>query len=105
MELEKLKQILEATLMVANGPLSFDRLNGLFAEDGDRAPSREQLRTALEELENDYHHAGIELVQVGSGYRFQARADVAEWVNRLWDEKKPRYSRDLRAIPRRRPRF
>jgi segregation and condensation protein B len=95
MELEKLKQILEASLMVANGPLSFERLNALFAEDGERAPSREQLRTALEELENDYHHAGIELVQVGSGYRFQARAEVAEWVNRLWDEKKPRYSRAL----------
>ena len=95
MELEKLKQILEAALMVAGGPVSFDRINQMFADDGDRAPSREQLRTALEELENDYHHAGIELVKVASGYRFQARADVADWVNRLWEEKRPRYSRAL----------
>jgi len=95
MELEKLKQILEASLMVANGPLSFDRINQLFIEDGDGAPSRDQLRTALEELENDYHHAGIELVRVGSGYRFQARSGVSDWINRLWDERRPRYSRAL----------
>jgi len=95
MELEKLKRILEAALMVAAGPLSFDRIVQLFAEDGDAAPSRELLRTALEELENDYHSSGIELVKVGSGYRFQARAEVADWVNRLWEEKRPRYSRAL----------
>ena len=46
MELEKLKQILEAALMVAASPVSFDRLHQLFNGDGDDAPSREQLRTA-----------------------------------------------------------
>ncbi len=95
MEPEKLKQILEAALMVAASPVSFDRLHQLFNEDGKAVPSREQLRTALEELENDYHNCGIELVQVGSGYRFQARAEVAGWISRLWDEKRPRYSRAL----------
>ena len=95
MEPEKLKQILEAALMVAASPVSFDRLHQLFSEDGKAAPSREQLRSVLEELENDYHNCGIELVQVGSGYRFQARAEVAGWISRLWDEKRPRYSRAL----------
>lgn len=95
MELEKLKQVLEAALMVAATPVSFDRLVQLFSEDGDNAPSRDRLRTALEELENDYHHSGIELVKVASGYRFQARAEVAEWISRLWDERRPRYSRAL----------
>lgn len=95
MELEKLKQIIEAVLMVAATPVSFDRLNQLFNDDGEERPSREDLRTALEELENDYLSCGIELVNVGSGYRFQARAEFAEWINRLWDEKNPRYSRAL----------
>ena len=95
MEIEKLKQILEAALMVAASPVSFDRLHQLFSEDGDLAPTRDQLRSVLEELENDYHHSGIQLVQVGSGYRFQARAEVADWISRLWDEKRPRYSRAL----------
>ena len=70
MELEKLKQIIEAVLMVAATPVSFDRLNQLFNDDGEARPSREDLRTALEELENDYLSCGIELVNVGSGYRF-----------------------------------
>jgi len=95
MELEKLKQIIEAVLMVAATPVSFDRLNQLFNDDGEARPSREDLRTALEELENDYLSCGIELVNVGSGYRFQACAEFAEWINRLWDEKNPRYSRAL----------
>ena len=95
MELEKLKKIIEAVLMVAATPVSFDRLNQLFNDDGEARPSREDLRTALEELENDYLSCGIELVNVGSGYRFQARAEFAEWINRLWDEKNPRYSRAL----------
>lgn len=95
MEPEKLKQILEAALMVAASPVSFDRLHQLFNEDGKTVPSRDQLRTALEELENDYQNCGIELVQVASGYRFQARAEVAGWISRLWDEKRPRYSRAL----------
>lgn len=95
MELEKLKKIIEAVLMVAAAPVSFDRLNQLFNDDGEARPSREDLRTALEELENDYLSCGIELVNVGSGYRFQACAEFAEWINRLWDEKNPRYSRAL----------
>lgn len=95
MEVEKLKQIIEAALMVAAAPVSFDRLHQLFGEDGVAAPTRDQLRTVLEELENDYHNCGIELAKVGSGYRFQARAEIAEWINRLWEEKQPRYSRAL----------
>jgi segregation and condensation protein B len=95
MELEKLKQIIEAALMVAAAPISFDRLNQLFTDDGKDRPTRENIRTALEELENDYHGCGIELVEVGSGFRFQARAEVAPWINRLWEERNPRYSRAL----------
>ncbi|MFT5417914.1 MAG: segregation and condensation protein B, partial [Gammaproteobacteria bacterium] len=95
MDLEKLKRIVEAVLMVAATPVSFDRLYQLFIEDGDEKPSRDNLRAALEELEIDYDNSGIELVQVGSGYRFHARAEVATWINRMSDEKNPRYSRAL----------
>lgn len=95
MEIEKLKQILEAAIMVAVTPVGFDRLCQLFDDDGNEAPSREAVSTVLEELENDYRYCGIELVQVASGYRFQARAEVSEWISRLWDERRPRYSRAL----------
>ncbi len=81
--------------MVAASPVSFDRLYQLFSDDGEQAPTRERLRSILKELENDYYHSGIELVHVSSGYRFQARKEVAGWISRLWDEKRPRYSRAL----------
>ena len=66
----------------------------LFEEDED-PPKRDKVRRTLEELEVDYENAGIELVQVASGYRFQARAAVAPWMNRLFEERRPKYSRAL----------
>ena len=38
---------------------------------------------------------GYELKRVASGYRYQVRQELAEWVSRLWEEKPPRYSRAL----------
>ena len=32
---------------------------------------------------------------MASGYRFQVRQELSEWVSRLWDAKPPRYSRAL----------
>ncbi|MEM7466487.1 MAG: SMC-Scp complex subunit ScpB [Pseudomonadota bacterium] len=94
METERLKQVLEAALMITEAPLSLDRLMGLFEEDDD-PPKRDKVRRTLEELEVDYENAGIELVQVASGYRFQARAEIAPWMNRLFEERRPKYSRAL----------
>ena len=94
MEAEKLKQVLEAALMITETPLSLERLMGLFEDDED-APKRDKVRRTLEELEVDYENSGIELVQVASGYRFQARAEVAPWMNRLFEERRPKYSRAL----------
>jgi segregation and condensation protein B len=89
-----IKNIIEAALMVASAPLSIDRLQALFAKDAVQ-PEREAIRRTLEELVQDYRGRGIELKEVASGWRVQVCADYAEWVNRLWDERPPRYSRAL----------
>ena len=94
MEAERLKQVLEAALMITESPLSLDRMMGLFEEDED-PPKRDKVRRTLEELEVDYENSGIELALVASGYRFQARAEVAPWMNRLFEERRPTYSRAL----------
>ena len=60
------------------------------AEEG-----RKKIRQVLKELQANEADRGIELVQVASGYRFQARQDLSPWVSRLWDEKPPRYTRAL----------
>jgi segregation and condensation protein B len=92
----KLKQILEAALMAADEPLTVDQLARLFAHgELDSDEGRAQLRDTLAVLESETEGRGYELVRVASGYRYQVRQELAEWVSRLWEEKPPRYTRAL----------
>ncbi len=86
-----LESILEAALMAAGEPLSVDRLRGLF--DDAVAPSPGAIEKALQRLAEQLQGRGVELRQVGSGYRLQVPEDYAHWVSRLWEEKPTRYSR------------
>ncbi len=90
----KLKHIVEAALMAADGPLGINQLLALFERDPEQ-PDRAAIRNALDQLARDCENRGIELQEVASGFRFQVRPDYAEWVNRLQEEKPPRYSRAL----------
>jgi segregation and condensation protein B len=93
MSLPPLKQIVEAALVAAGGPLTLDHLLALFSEE--ERPARADLLAAIGELQTDYAERGLEIVEVAGGYRTQVRASVAPWVARLWDERPPRYSRAL----------
>jgi len=93
MDEQKLKNIVEAALLAAGEPLSLDRLLGLFPED--QHPERDALRQALAALDEECASRGIELKEVGSGFRFQVRSELADWVGKLWEERPPRYSRAL----------
>ncbi len=88
-----LKPVVEALLMVAEEPLSLDRIVRLVGE-GDSLP-RDEIRGVVAALQLDYSGKGVELVELASGYKFRARAEFAPQVGRLWDERKPRYSRAL----------
>jgi len=90
---EKLERILEAMLLAAGQPLSNAQLASLFTDE-ERPPGGEISR-ALEKIGNDYAKRGVELKKVASGYRFQVRQDINEWVSRLWKERPQRYSRAL----------
>ncbi len=93
MDAQKLKQVIEVALLGAGRPLSLDQLGTLFGKRG--APSREELRAALDDLAADYQDRGIELKQVASGYRIQIRKSMTDWLTPLWEERPPRYSRAL----------
>jgi len=95
MTTEQLKYILEAALLAAESPLGVEQLHALFVTEGEEAPEREQIRGALGELQGDYAGRGVELVEVASGFRFQVRKEFAPWVNRLWEDRPPKYSRAL----------
>src|SRR5437870_49367 len=88
-DLTEIKQILEAALLVAGEPVPVAQLARLFepALDGDL------VRKLLDELRQDWTGRKVELVQVASGWRFQGRADVQPYLDRLNPEKPPRYSR------------
>ena len=95
MSVQNLNPMVEAILMAADAPVSIERLVKLLDDAVAQAPSRDEVRKVIEALQADYAERGVELVEVASGYRFQARADYAERIARLWQERRPRYSRAL----------
>lgn len=86
---QEMKNVLEVALLTATVPLSLDDLLRLFAEKMERAT----LRMLLDELKQDWAQRTMELVQVASGYRFQARERYAEFLARLNPDRQIKYSR------------
>jgi segregation and condensation protein B len=88
-----LKSILEAVLLAAGEPLSLAALSSVFPDD-ERPPDND-ISKALEQLAEDYAERGLEIREVSSGFRIQAREEVNPWISRLWEERPQRYSRAL----------
>lgn len=93
MKVEQLKPLFEAVLMAADQPLSLEQLEQIF-DDFER-PARSLIRTVLSELVDDYQGRGIELAELASGWRIQARAQYGHRIARLWQERPQKYSRAL----------
>ena len=85
------KQLLEAAILVAGEPVTLDQLMQLFPEDDQVTVN--DIKQLLAQITESYADRGIELVQVASGYRFQAKTSFAPWLQRLSQGKVPRYSR------------
>ena len=94
MNQEQLKNIVEAALMVSEKPVSVSQLLALFENETDK-PEKADIKTAIEQITQDYEGRGIELKEVSSGYRVQVNGDYADWINHLFDDRPPRYSRAL----------
>ncbi|HET9694749.1 MAG TPA: SMC-Scp complex subunit ScpB [Steroidobacteraceae bacterium] len=88
-----LASVVEAVLLAAGRPVSVEQLLELF-DELDRPPV-EDLRSALQELQQAYEGRGVELKEVASGWRVQVRPQHADVVSRLWQERPSRYSRAL----------
>ncbi|MBT8141329.1 MAG: SMC-Scp complex subunit ScpB [Gammaproteobacteria bacterium] len=93
MNIDTVKNIVEASILAASKPMSVNQLIALFG-DGEK-PERSDVRKALSLLQDDYAGRGAELVEVASGFRMQVNTQYTEWVSRLWQERPPRYSRAL----------
>jgi segregation and condensation protein B len=83
------KRVLETALICAQQPLPLREMGVLF----NGAMTADTLKLVLEDLQNDWAGRGVELVHVASGWRFQSRPQMREYLDRLHPEKPPRYSR------------
>lgn len=102
MDKQQLQAIIEGALLAFGQPLTVEKLQSLFVrddlhEDADEQaiPEKQAIEEALETIAEQCAERGFELKKVSSGWRFQVKSDVAQWVNRLWEEKPQRYSRAL----------
>jgi segregation and condensation protein B len=86
---DDMKRILEAGLLAAQEPLTPMELKRLF----DQEVGVDVVRKLLDELREEWSGRSVELVSVASGWRFQTRPDFQPYVERLFPEKAPRYSR------------
>lgn len=83
------KRVLETALICAQQPLPLREMGVLF----NGVLTADSLKLVLEELQNDWSGRGVELVHVATGWRFQSRPQMREYLDRLHPEKPPRYSR------------
>ena len=88
-----LVQIIEGALLAAGRPLTVAQLGELF--EAHEKPAAEELREALDAVAANCEGRGFELKQVASGYRFQVRESLSQWIGRLWHERPQKYSRAL----------
>lgn len=88
---EELKPVVEGLIFAADEPMSIKDLFAIFNEQA--AIEQVQIKEVLDLLKEDYEGRGLELKEVGSGFRFQVRETHAEWVAKLWQERPARYSR------------
>lgn len=93
MDKHEIKYFLEAALLAAGRPLNIDQLKGLF--DGRMAPEKSEIRVAIATLNEEYERRGIVVSEVASGYRMQVKTGMADRLQKLWEERPPRYSRAL----------
>ncbi|WP_374259722.1 SMC-Scp complex subunit ScpB [Zoogloea sp.] len=86
---EEFKRVLETALLAAPSPLAVGALRRLFEID----PGPDLVRRLLAELAEDWQGRGVELVQTAGGWRFQTRLEYQVYLDRLKEERPPKYSR------------
>ena len=85
-----LREILEALLLSASRPISIDDIVKVFE---DPKPSKDEIRNALNQIDQDCLTRGIELKKIASGYRLQVKQSLSQYIAKLWEEKPQKFSK------------
>ncbi len=91
---KKLKDIIEVALLTAGKPLSIEDLQKLFMEKIERST----IRMLLDEIKIDWQDKSMDLVQVATGYRFEAKVKFSENLTRLNPDRLVKYSRVVMEV-------
>jgi segregation and condensation protein B len=83
------KRVLETALICSQQPLPVRELRVLFNDE----LGADTIKALLQDLQDDWAQRGVELVSVASGWRFQSRPAMREFLDRLHPEKPPKYTR------------
>lgn len=89
-EIELAKRVIETALLCATNPMPIAELRKLFEEE---SQSSKRLIDVLESIQQDWLDRGMELVELASGWRFQSRASMQRYLERLSPDRVPKYSR------------
>jgi segregation and condensation protein B len=89
MNTSEAKRILETALICAQQPMLVRDMRVLFEDE----IGADTLKTILLDLQQDWAFKGVELVSVATGWRFQSRPEMREYLDRLTPEKPPKYTR------------
>ena len=89
----KVKMIVEGLLLAAGRPLTLDNIIQVFSKD--EQPDSKELKLVMDSIAEDCADRGFELKEVASGFRFQVKQELSNWIAKLWEERPPRYTRAL----------
>jgi segregation and condensation protein B len=90
LDLTLVKRVLETALLTSPEPLTLNDMKRMFARG---ATNNELMRKLLAELRTDWDGRGVELVNVASGWRFRSRPEYQRYLDKLYPQKAPKYSR------------
>jgi len=87
--MEKLKEIIESLLFVAETALTIERIKQVTAAD------TKEIRDALQAISDEYEsrQGGFYLNEVAGGYQIRTRPEYNEWIKRLIQPNPPRMSK------------
>ena len=89
----KVKNIVEALLLSSGEPMSADKLHKII--NSKTSCTKADVLASIDELKDDYEAKEIEIFKVASGFRIQAKSSINDFLNIIYAEKTPRYSRAL----------
>jgi segregation and condensation protein B len=91
--MSQIKNIVEALLLSSGEPLSADRIHKII--NSKESCTKAEVLEAIDSLKIDYENKEIEISRVASGFRIQAKASINDFLNIIYADKTPRYSRAL----------